>query len=155
MPVVGTNGEAGEFVRVQAGGTARLHGALEVVIQDGYAPPPGATFPFLTANRRVGTFSSVTLPAGFVLGYGASGATLVVTGPVPVQILPPAVVAGQFQFGFNTINGRAYTVEYADDLTVGGWTPYMNVIGDGSGFQLTLPPSRPVLPRRFFRVTEP
>ncbi len=155
VPVVGTNAAAGEFGRVQAGGTATLDGALEVVIQDGYAPPVGATFPFLTANRRVGTFSSVTLPAGFTLSYGLSGATLVVTGPVPVQILPPAVVAGQFQFGFNTIAGRAYTVEYADDLNAGGWTPYTNVIGDGSGLQLTLPPPPPLPPRRFFRVTEP
>ncbi len=155
VPVVGTNAAAGEFGRVQAGGTATLDGALEVVIQDGYAPPPGATFPFLTANRRVGTFSSVTLPAGFTLSYGLSGATLVVTGPVPVQILPPAVVAGQFQFGFNTINGRAYSVEYADDLTAGGWTPYTNFIGDGSGLQLSLPPPPPLLPRRFFRVIEP
>jgi hypothetical protein len=33
-----------------------------------------------------------------------------------VQILSPALTNGQFQFGFNTITGRSYTVQYTDDL---------------------------------------
>ena len=87
------------------------------------------------------------------LNYTSGGATLVVTGAVPVQIISPAITNGQFQFGFNTISNRSYTVQYKDDLTSGNWTFLTNFTGNGSYWQA--PPPLPLVPQRFFRVSNP
>jgi hypothetical protein len=86
------------------------------------------------------------------LSYTPSGATLTVTGVTPVQILPPQEVNGQLQFGFNSIAGRDYTIQYEDNLTSGTWTTYTNFTGNGAPWQFTVTPQAP---QRFFRVVEP
>ena len=121
-------------------------------ITNGYAPPVGATFPFLTSFQRNGTFNKVILPSGITLNYSSGGATLVVTGAVPVGIISPLATNGQFQFGFNTISNRSYTVQYKDDLSGGNWTYFTNFIGTGSYWQISAPN---INAHRYFRVSEP
>jgi hypothetical protein len=70
-----------------------------------------------------------------------------------VQILSPALTNGQFQFGFNTITGRSYTVQYTDDLPGGNWTTLTNFTGTGSYWQVS--PLLPLVAHRFFRVSNP
>jgi hypothetical protein len=155
IPIRGTNAATMEFGQVIASGLnqVNLAGTLEADITEGYAPLVGATFPFLTSFQRNGTFNNVILPPGIKLNYTSGGATLVVTGAVPVQVLSPTVVNGQFQFGFNTISGRSYTVQYKDDLTAASWTFLTNFTGTGSYWQVL--PLSPLVAHRFFRVSNP
>jgi hypothetical protein len=155
IPIRGTNAATMDFGQVIAAGLnqVNLAGTLEVNITEGYAPPVGATFPFLNSFQRNGTFSNVILPPGLKLNYTSGGATLVVTGTVPVTVLSPTVVNGQFQFGFNTITNRSYTVQYKDDLASGTWTFLTNFTGDGSYWQT--PPLSPLVAQRYFRASNP
>jgi hypothetical protein len=155
IPIRGTNAVTKDFGQLIVSGLnqAFLGGTLETHVINGFAPPVGATFPFLTSFQRNGTFSKVIVPQGMQLNYTAGGATLVVTGAVPVQILSPAVTNGQFQFGFNTISNRSYTVQYKDDLTATNWTTLTNFTGTGSYWQV--PPLSPLVAHRFFRVSNP
>jgi len=155
VPIRGTNAAAVDFGQLILSGYGQisLAGTLVAEITDGYAPPVGATFPFLTSFQRNGTFNNVILPQGMQLNYTSGGATLVITGAVPVQIISPAITNGQFQFGFNTISNRSYTVQYKDDLTSGNWTFLTNFTGNGSYWQA--PPPLPLVPQRFFRVSNP
>ena len=154
VPIQGTNTATPDFGQLAAGGNVVLGGALEVDIVNGYAPPVGASFNFLSSRLGLsGTFNSVIMPPGFALNYTSSGATLVVTGAVPAQIQLPQVSAGEFQFAFNTADGQTYTVQYSDDLSAPNWTLYTNFTGNGSLWQVTVP--SPLAPHRFFRVSEP
>ena len=155
VPIRGTNAVTPDFGQLTVGGYGQvtLAGTLQVQITEGYAPPIGATFPFLTSFQRNGTFNNVILPPGLQLNYTSGGATLVVTGAVPVQIISPAVTNGQFQFGFNTISNRSYTVQYKNDLTAGTWTFLTNFTGNGSYWQA--PALSPLVPQRFYRVSNP
>jgi hypothetical protein len=155
IPVRGTNAVTKDFGQliVSGYGEATLAGRLVAVITNGYAPPVGASFPFLSSYQRNGTFTNVMLPQGMTLNYTSGGATLVVTSAVPVQIISPAVTNGQFQFGFNTVTNRSYTVQYTDDLSTGAWTYLTNLTGDGSFWQL--PPLAALAAHGFFRVSNP
>ena len=154
IPIRGTNAATMDFGQVIAGlNQVTLAGTLEADITEGYAPPVGASFPFLTSAGRSGTFNNVILPQGMQLNYTPGGATLVVTGAVPVQIISPAITNGQFQFGFNTISNRSYTVQYKDDLTSGTWTFLTNFTGNGSYWQA--PPLSPLVAQRYFRASNP
>ncbi|MGA2555263.1 MAG: hypothetical protein ABSG04_03220 [Verrucomicrobiota bacterium] len=155
IPVRGTNAATKDFGQIilQGYGQATLAGTLVADITNGYAPPVGATFPFISTFQRNGAFNHAILPQGMQLNYSPSGATLVVTGAVPVQILSPAVTNGQFAFGFNTITNRSYTVQYNDNLATGSWTFLTNFIGNGSFWQPT--GLSPLVAQRFFRVTNP
>ena len=88
-----------------------------------------------------------------MLNYTPGGATLVVTGAVPVQIVSPIVASGGFQFGFNTITNRSYTIQFCDDLTTGNWTFLTNFIGSGTYWQA--PPFPPLVQQRYYRVSNP
>ena len=155
IPIRGTDAVTKDFGQLIVSGLNQvfLNGTLEMHVINGFAPPVGATFPLLTSFQRNGTFSKVVLPQGMQLNYTSGGATLTITGAVPVQIISPAVTNGQFQFGFNTISNRSYTVQYKDDLTTGTWTFLTNVTGDGSYWQA--PPPLPLVPQRYFRVSNP
>jgi hypothetical protein len=155
IPMRGTNAAAKDFGQVIVSGLnqAFLNGTLEMRVINGFAPPVGATFSLLTSFQRNGTFNNVIIPQGMKLNYTSGGATLTVTGAVPVQIISPVVTNGQFQFGFNTISNRSYTVQYKDDLATSTWTFLTNFIGNGSYWQA--PPLSPLVPQRYFRVSNP
>lgn len=153
IPIRGTNAANNDFGRLTSTGAATLGGTLEVDITEGYAPPLGASFPFLSCSSRSGAFDALDLPAGFSLNYTSTGAVLVVTGTVPVQILSSQISGGQVQFGFNTIAGRSYTLERKDSLNAAAWSFVTNFLGSGSFWQLALPIGNS--PSGFFRVSEP
>lgn len=154
VPIRGTNAVTPDFgqLTVSGYGQVTLAGTLQVQITEGYAPPIGATFPFLTSFQRNGTFNNVILPQGLQLNYNSGGATLVVTGTVPVGIISPLATNGQFQFGFNTISNRSYTVQYKDDLSGGNWTYFTNFTGNGGYWQIGSPNTNA---QRYFRVSNP
>jgi hypothetical protein len=154
IPIRGTNIATVDFGRMTGFGGLTLAGTLRAYVTDGYAPPVGASFPFLAGfSQRSGTFNTAIIPQGMQLNYTSGGATLVVTGTVPVQIISPMVTNGQFQFGFNTVSNRSYTVQYRDSLATGTWTFLTNFTATGSYWQP--PPLAPLVPQRFYRVSNP
>jgi hypothetical protein len=154
IPIRGTNAAMMDFGLLQVSGYGQitLAGTLVVQIINGYAPPIGATFPFLTSFQRNGTFNQVIMPSGLQMNYNSGGATLVVTGAVPVGIISPLAANGQFQFGFNTISNRSYTVQYEDSLTNANWLFYTNFTGTGGYWQIGSPNTNA---QRYFRVSNP
>ena len=95
-----------------AGGVATLGGALNVMLTNGFSPTNGATFTFLTALSRVGTFSSFNYPSndiGMTVSYDLASAKVTVSNLKPVvanPIVNPAAVtygaAFNLQFAANT-----------------------------------------------------
>jgi hypothetical protein len=154
VPIRGTNAVTPDFGQLTVGGYGQvtLAGTLQVAITEGYAPPVGATFPFLTSFQRNGTFNNVVMPPGLQLNYNSGGATIVVTGAVPVDILSPLATNGGFQFGFNTISNRSYTVQYKDNLTNASWLFLTNFTGAGGFWGVGWPATNA---QRYFRVSNP
>ena len=111
---------------------------------------PGATSAALTFQALTNKAGNYSVIVSNELGSVTSGATLTVTGNVPVRILNPTVTNGQFRFGFNTVSNYPYTVLYGNSLTAGAWTTLTNFTGTGSYWQS---PLLPVAAQRFYRVT--
>ena len=108
-----------------------------------------ATLTITAATNNAGTYSVLVSNA---LGAVSSSATLALAGAVPVQILAPAVVNGEFQFGFNTIPNSSYTVTYVDSLPAAAWTALTNFTGTGSYWESS---PLPLVTQRFYRVSSP
>jgi hypothetical protein len=78
--------------------------------------------------------------------------------PVTVTVYtPPAlsgmgVVGNQFSFGFSTLPGRVYQVEYRDSLAAGSWLPLGSPIA-GTGEVITITADVTQSAQRFYRVT--
>lgn len=149
----GTNAATPDFDQLIVTGSATLAGTLQVTLDSGFAPATGAQFQILSATSRTGTFATLTVPAGISVNYSNTGVFLAVTGAVPVQILSPNLSAGTFNFGFNTITGRSYTVQSTTNLTNPNWILFTNFTGNGSLKQLAL--SVTSAAQRFFRVSNP
>ena len=107
-----------------AGGVATLGGTLNVSFANNFSPTNGASFTFLTANSRVGAFSSFSYPSneiGLQVSYDATSAKVTVSNLKPVVANPipepAAIVYGglfNFQFPANTfadpdLNPLTYT----------------------------------------------
>jgi hypothetical protein len=108
-------GASFDLVTVAAGGgggVATLGGTLNVTLANGFSPTNGASFTFLTASSRVGSFAAFTYPSndiGMAVSYDATSAKVTVSNLKPVVANPisdpPAVTYGQafnFQFPANT-----------------------------------------------------
>jgi hypothetical protein len=127
---------------------------LSVNLNVNFAPVVGDQIVIVGSSGLSGTFNSVNLPAGFSVGYSASGVLLTVSGPVPVEILSPQRVGTNFLFQFATASGQNYTIQRNDDLTTTNWVFYTNIVGTGSAMQVQVPVT--VTPAKsFFRVREP
>jgi hypothetical protein len=138
---------------LQLGGVT-LGGSLSVNLNVNFAPVVGDQIGIVGSSGLSGTFNSVNLPAGFSVGYSASGVLLTVSGPVPVEILSPQRVGTNFLFQFATASGQNYTIQRNDDLTTTNWVFYTNIVGTGSAMQVQVPVT--VTPAKsFFRVREP
>ena len=95
-----------------AGGVATLGGTLNVTLTNGFSPTNGATFTFLTALSRVGSFATFNYPSndiGMQLNIDPTSATIKVTNLKPLvanPIVAPAPgaygAAFSFQFPANT-----------------------------------------------------
>jgi hypothetical protein len=55
-----------------------------------------------------------------------------------------------FAFGFDTIPGKTYLVEYTDSLADPAWQTLQTVLGDGASQTITI--SIASTPQRFFRL---
>jgi hypothetical protein len=139
--------------RLQLGGLT-LGGALSATVSGSFAPAVGDQFGVIGSSALSGTFSTVNLPAGFSVAYTNNSVVLIVTGPVPVEILSSQRVGTNFVFQFATASGQSYTVQRNDDLATTNWVFYTNLIGTGSAMQVQTPIT--VTPaKRFFRLREP
>ncbi len=95
-----------------AGGVATLGGTLLVNLVNGFSPTNGATFTFLTADTRAGSFATFNNPSsdiGMQISYTATSAQIKVTNLKPVvahPVVDPAPVqygaTFNFQFAANT-----------------------------------------------------
>lgn len=84
-----------------AGGVASLGGTLNVTLTNGFSPTNGATFTFLTAASRVGTFTKFNYPSndiGMQLTVDATSASVKVTNLKPV-VANPIVDPGHVTYG--------------------------------------------------------
>jgi hypothetical protein len=153
VPVQSTNANGGYGKISNPRSTVTLGGTLKVVLTNGYAPPVGASFPFLNGGQLINTFSNLVLPEGMAVTYTGNGASIVVTNPTPVMIAVGPAAGGQFQFDFDTVPGRGYTVELATNLNNPAWTVVTNFVALSTNFSLTFPASSS--PEGFIRVVEP
>jgi hypothetical protein len=69
---------------------------------------------------------------------------------LPVTILNPAVIGGDFVLSFNTVSNRSYTVQYCDFLPASAWTNLTMVNGNGS--LMTVTNLNAPNGKRFYRV---
>jgi hypothetical protein len=108
----GTNFDLVTVTAGGAGGVATLGGSLNITLTNGFFPTNGATFTFLTAVSRVGSFATFNYPSndiGMQLILDGTSASVKVTNLKPVvsnSIVAPAAVtyeaAFNFQFPANT-----------------------------------------------------
>jgi hypothetical protein len=61
-------------------GAASLSGPLNLVLAQGYVPPAGTQFQILSAGSVTGSFSTLSLPPGFVVNYSNTGVYATYTG---------------------------------------------------------------------------
>ncbi|MCX6928258.1 MAG: YDG domain-containing protein, partial [Verrucomicrobia bacterium] len=97
-----------------AGGVATLGGTLNVTLINGFSPPKGAAFTFMTAAGRVGAFATFLYPSndiGMTLSYDATSAKVTVSNlkPVVANLInnPAPITYGSpfsFQFPANTFS---------------------------------------------------
>ena len=110
----GTNFDLVTVAAGGGGGTANLNGTLHVALTNGFVPTNGATFRFLTAGTRAGTFTTFNYPSndvGMQVSYDATSASVKVTNLKPVvanSISDPAAITYggtlNFQFAANTFS---------------------------------------------------
>ncbi|MCX6874598.1 MAG: hypothetical protein NTW21_12450 [Verrucomicrobia bacterium] len=146
--------EPNQYDQLRVLGGAGLAGSLTVRVLPTFAPALGDQFLILTSDGgRSGEFRRLELPQGITVTYTRTSVVLVVTGPVPVQILGPALSNGNLVFSFATANSQSYTVEYSDDLWPAHWQVHSNLTGNGALLEFTAPVAD--APQRFFRVRQP
>jgi len=145
---------AGHFGQLAVSGSVTLNGTLNVFLTNNFVPAISNQFQIVSCTSRSGTFASVNVPAGISVTYSDNGVFLVVTGPVPVQILYPQLVGTNFIFQFPTASNQSYTIQRNDDLTTTNWVFCTNIVGNGSAIQFQVPVTVTPL-QRFFRIREP
>jgi PKD repeat protein len=112
-----------------------------------------------------GNTSASEQPANTYTNPGAYAVTLIVVGPggtntlsrssyILVAPLPVITTYGvsedEFAFGFDTIPGKVYVIEYKDSLDDPAWQTLQTVPGDGASKTITIPIAN--TPQRFFRL---
>jgi hypothetical protein len=110
----GTNFDLITVAAGGGGGNAALNGTLNVSLTNGFSPTNGATFTFLKAGSRAGSFTTFNYPSndiGMQLNLDATSATIKVTNLKPTVANPianPAAgiygAAFNFQFPANTFS---------------------------------------------------
>jgi hypothetical protein len=135
-------------------GTLTLGGTLSATVSGSFAPAVGDEFGVVGSSGLNGAFTSANLPAGIVVSNINNTVFLIVTGPVPVQLLNPQPVGTNFLFQFPTVSGQSYTVQRNDVLSSTNWVYYTNLTGSGTLFQFQTPITATPA-QRFFRVRQP
>jgi hypothetical protein len=149
--VAGSN--PAQFGRVAVGGSLALSGNLQVIVTNGFAAPVGTQLAIISCASRTGVFTQTNIPVGTTLVYTNTGVLLVVTGPVPVQILGPRLNGSYFVFGFNTVMNQSYTIRQNDNLISTNWIFYTNFNGSGAITNISIDISKS--PENFYRIDQP
>ncbi len=84
--------------------------------------------------------------------YAVASSQFSVRDPLAVQMSnsPPAANGGNFALSFQTIPGHTEIVQMRTNLLLGNWVDVTNFVGDGSGFNLSVPITN--APGKYFRV---
>ena len=114
---------ASNFGSLYLNGNAALTGTISANLQNNYAPAAGASFPVLTYGSESGIFTSLKLPAGLAwqTNYGATTFTLSVGAALPAQL---SLIEGGnniITFGWGTVPGQTYQVQYTTNLVSLDW----------------------------------
>jgi hypothetical protein len=143
----------GQFGQLAVSGSVTLNGTLNVILTNNFVPAISNQFQIVSCTSRSGTFASVNVPAGISVTYSNSGVYLVVTRPLPVQILSPQLINGELSFGFDTASNQSYSILQNTNLATTNWVLYTNFSGNGSLMLFDVPVTN--TPQQFFRVSEP
>lgn len=79
-----------DFDKVAITGTATLAGVLNVTLINGFVPPPGSTYQFLTASSQIRTFDTFNYPSNQVAMVITTNAT---SSTIQVINTPPSLAA--------------------------------------------------------------
>jgi hypothetical protein len=124
--------------------------------------PPGGYNVFVTyyGNAPNVTLSAPANENGFAVANWTEQVSTISQGqvsftvaepPLPVQLLNPQRVGGNFQFGFLSQNGKTNIIQSRTNLTLGTWIDRTNVVGDGTS-QIILLPLNSGARSEFFRI---
>jgi len=159
----GTNAGT-HYDQLNVSATATLGGTLNVVLIDSFVPAAGQVFQLFNAANRVGSFTTVNLPAlnaglAWDNQIGANGAIAVVAAP-----------GGGPQFGNVTLSGSAlifsgtggaangdYVVLSSTNVAAPllNWLPVTSNLFDASGNFNFTNPINPARPQEFYRLFKP
>jgi phage/plasmid primase-like uncharacterized protein len=124
---------AGQNGSLALTGAASLNGPLNLVLAQGYVPPVGSQFQILSAGSLSGTFSSLSLPSGFLINYSNTSVYVTYTGAATYVISasnnPPSAgsVANTGVFIVGTTNLLVATPSYG--YAFGNWTEGNRIVG--------------------------
>lgn len=157
-PIAGQAVFLGQAVTVQASATDSDQPAQVLTFSLGANSPAGASIEpssglFRWVPNTAPSTNLVTIvvtDSGVPARSASQSFTVVVYSPPE---LTGFVVSGtQLTFGFSTVPGRNYQVEYSDTLAIGQWLPYGNpILGTGDVISITADITQSA--RRFYRVT--
>jgi hypothetical protein len=153
-----------QYDQLNVTATANFGGTLNVVLINGFVPAAGQVFQLFNAASRVGSFTTVNLPAlnaGLAWNnqIGANGAIAVVAAP-----------GGSPQFGtvtrsgsdliFSGTGGAAngdYVVLSSTNVAAPllNWLPVTSNLFDASGNFIFTNPINPARPQEFYRLKQP
>jgi hypothetical protein len=145
---------AGQSGNLSVGGNATLGGPLTVVLTNGYVPVVGDQFQILSSATLSGSFSTVQVPAGFVVtNIGTSvfvrytGGPLVVAGTAAEHVLLPAPGVLWFVGSSNS----TWQVWSSTNLGIPNWLPVGSVYVTNAS-QFWHDPDALPAQQRFYRV---
>jgi PKD repeat protein len=108
-----------------------------------------------TDEQPANTYTNPGAYAVTLLAVGPGGtntlsrSSFIVVAPLPV-IATYGVSGDNLTFGFDTIPGKVYVIEYKDSLADPAWQTLQTVPGDGASKTITIPIANTL--QRFFRV---
>jgi autotransporter family porin len=116
---IGGNTAGSGYSQINVTGMAAIGGTLNIILTNGYTPPPGQTFTILNAGAVSGNFDQVN---GASITYGASGVTLSnVTGTTGTPQLSIQTEGQNVVVTWpETVQG--YSLQTTPNLTSNGWS---------------------------------
>lgn len=154
------------YSRLTVSSRADLPGILGVSLVNGFTPPAGSSYSFLTAGTLAGYFSTTNLPPnlpGLELAYNAHGAMLNASPFVPTRpelSIHVALASSGGGGGGGTVNSFTLSwpsllagvrLEESADLSSLGWTPVgAAAVDDGTTTTVNLPVSSSGM--KFYRL---
>lgn len=111
MEIGGTS--AGSYDQINVSGNVNLDGVLNASLYGGFTPSTSNDIPIITANSVSGTFSSVSVPAGYTVVYNPTSVVLRFSSLMPVNFV--SLIAKKES------SGVAIIWKVADEKNVSGY----------------------------------